>query len=399
MDENLDQADTEEARFLLVLTDIVRLTAPQANFIINQDITNARQLVRFDDTIMNEMFARPTLVNTTAMTKMRFRAFRQWVKEQVNANIQVDSLNFTMEECERQQDIMSIMTSTTEKYKTNGKDTNKEPEKFNGKPTKWKQWKNEFEGHLSQITGSSGDTPLVYITRDDDEITEDEYNELEGPMKKVYDAPLQGYHFDKDNYLVFQKLRNQLSGGLAETHLSDFERSGNGHAAWQHLVTCFEGEDAKNAAITAARNDIREATWEKNTRNWTFDMYCLKHVKAHNTLRKYGIIIEGETKVRDFIRGIHNQSLASIKANILLTDRTKNDLDQAIIAFKDTISVLQLTNASKEPNEDRRIGSVQRDGRGITRGGNRNQGRGQNQTGSFRSALGPNCPILPSNVG
>jgi hypothetical protein len=246
-----------------------------------------------------------------------------------------------MEECERQQDIMSIMTSTTEKYKANGKDTNKEPEKFNGKPTKWKQWKNEFEGHLSQITGSSGDTPLVYITRDDDEITEDEYNELEGPMKKVYDAPLQGYHFDKDNYLVFQKLRNQLSGGLAETHLSDFERSGNGRAAWQHLVTCFEGEDARNAAITAARNDIREATWEKNTRNWTFDMYCLKHVKAHNTLRKYGIIIEGETKVRDFIRGIHNQSLASIKANILLTDRTKNDLDQAIIAFKDNISVLR----------------------------------------------------------
>eukprot|EP00590_Aulacoseira_subarctica_P008036 CAMPEP_0172430552 /NCGR_PEP_ID=MMETSP1064-20121228/54927_1 /TAXON_ID=202472 /ORGANISM="Aulacoseira subarctica , Strain CCAP 1002/5" /LENGTH=241 /DNA_ID=CAMNT_0013176685 /DNA_START=3 /DNA_END=725 /DNA_ORIENTATION=- len=236
-----------------------------------------------------------------------------------------DNINlaiFTNEICDATLDEMAKSSSFRgESKRTSQKDV-KQPEKISGRVKSWKAWKAEFESFLAQINGADG-VPLSYIIRDDDEITEDEYALMEGQMRRIYDAPLQGDYYERDNFQVFQKLRSLLTGGLAETYLSDYEKTGDGREAWQALLTAFEGDDAKNAAITSARNDIRTSTWERNSKNWTFDQYCLKHIRAHNILKRYDVPVDESTKVREFIRGIHNSSFQSIKTTILLNPELK----------------------------------------------------------------------------
>jgi hypothetical protein len=260
----------------------------------------------------------------------------------------------------------------------------KGPEKFSGKVRTWKPWKAEFEAHLAQATGSNpNETPLLYVIRDDDDITTEEYELLEGQMKKVYDAPLHGEHFMRDNFQVYQKLRTLLTGGIAETYLTDYEKTGNGRGAWKELLVAYEGEDATNTAITSARNDIRTTTWERNTKNWTFDQYCLKHIRANNILKKYGVPLDETTKVREFIRGINNASLQSIKTSILLNKDTKTNLNKAIIEFKDTVTALDLAVFDKANTNDERKISATNSQLGNNRGGYRGGYRGR---GGFKNS-------------
>lgn len=194
-------------------------------------------------------------------------------------------------------------------------------------------------------------------------------------MKRIYDAPLQGDYYERDNFQVFQKLRALLTGGLAETYLTDYEKSGDGGEAWTALLTAYEGDDAKNAAITSARNDIHTSTWERNSKNWTFDQYCLKHIRAHNILKRFDVPVDEATKVREFIRGIHNASFNSIKTTILLNPEYKQDLNKAITAFKDTVTTLELVVFDKQ-TEDRKIGAVRSNFRGGPGRNSHRQGRG-----------------------
>ena len=235
--------------------------------------------------------------------------------------------------------------------------------------------------------GSNPDeTPILYVIRDDEDITPAEYDLLEGQMKKVYDAPLHGEYYMRDNFQVFQKLRALLTGGLAETYLTDYEKSGNGREAWQDLLVAFEGEDAKNTAITAARNDIRTSTWERNTKNWSFDQYCLKHIRAHNTLKRYGVPMDGATMVREWMRGIHNASLQSVKTTILTNAESKENLHKAIITFKDMATTLDLVVFEKS-NDERKVGAahLQRGGgRTGYRGGYQGRGKGHHRSPPYK---------------
>ena len=260
----------------------------------------------------------------------------------------------------------------------NKKSDVKPPEKFNGKQRNWKSWKAEFEAYLSAIRGDNG-TPLSYIIRDDDDMTEEELNDLEGPAKEIYEAPLQGTYFDRDNYQVFQHLRTQIVGSSAETHIESYEKKSDGRNAWLFLKTKYEGEDARNAAIAVAPKEISSASWERNLKNWSFDDYCLRHTRANNTLSKYGFPVDGPSQVRAFLDGIHNQHMDSVKSNVMFDAETKEDLGKAIIKFKDTTSALNLVSSSRYSHENhRRIGSASRGGRHQGRGGQRD-GRNKRQ--------------------
>jgi len=52
--------------------------------------------------------------------------------------------------------------------------------------------------------------------------------QVEGPAKEVYEAPLQGTYFDRDNYQVFQHLQSLIVGSSAETHIESFTTFGDG---------------------------------------------------------------------------------------------------------------------------------------------------------------------------
>ena len=133
----------------------------------------------------------------------------------------------------------------------------------------------------------------------------------------------------------------------------------------------------KSAAITSARNNIQTSTWELNFKNRTFDQYCLLHVHAHNILKRYDVPMDEPTKVREFIRGIHNTSLQLSKLIYYWIKKTKSDLNKAITVFKNTVNALELVVFDKQ-SEDRKIGAASANNRGNYRGGSQYRGGGQN---------------------
>jgi hypothetical protein len=212
------------------LTDVVGLTIIQANFVYNQGITTASLLARLDNDTFKELMEKNTLANVIITTKMRFRALRHWLQERKMAHEEINLATFTNAMCDATLDEMAKTSSFRGDSKRTSQKDVKPPEKFSGRVKSWKSWKAEFESFLAQINGAVG-CPLSYIIRDDDEITDEEYASMEGQMKQIYDAPLQGDYYERDNFQVFQKLRSLLTGGLAETYLTDYEKTGDGREA------------------------------------------------------------------------------------------------------------------------------------------------------------------------
>ena len=267
-----------------------------------------------------------------------------WLQEKEDIDAAYSINDFDENECKEMLKKMSRKTSSSSMKERNKKSDVKPPDKFNGKQRNWK--------------------------RDDDNMTEEELNDLEGPAKEIYEAPLQGTYFERDNYQVFQHLRTQIVGSSAETHIESFEKKSDGRNAWLFLKTNNEGEDARNAAIAVARKEISSTSSERNLKNWSFDDYCLKHTRANNTLSKYGVPVDGPSQVRAFLDGIHNRDMDSVKSNVMFDAETKGDLGKAIIKFKDTTSALNLVSSGRYSQEDhRRIGSASRGGRFHGRGG------------------------------
>ena len=210
MEENEVANQPMAQQLTQTLTDVIGLTVAQANFVYNQGITTASLLARLDDETFKELLDRNTLANIIITTKMRFRALRYWLQERKISHEELDLATFTNATCDATLDEMAKTSSFKNVAKTTSQKDVKPPEKFSGKVKTWKSWKAEFESFLAQLTGADG-CPLSYIIRDDNEITDEEYNLMEGQMKRIYDAPLQGDYYERDNFQVFQKLRALLT--------------------------------------------------------------------------------------------------------------------------------------------------------------------------------------------
>lgn len=375
--------------FITILEEIVGLTPAQIQLLTEQSINDPETLALLDEDAMTDLFSKRPLSAATIITKMKLKALRLWIQEKDDTDAEYNLDDFTDAKCTAMLKKMSRKSGTTSLKDSSKKSDAKAPEKFNGKHKNWKQWKAEFEAYLSAIRGVN-DVPLIYIIRDDDNMTQEEKDNLEGPAKEVYDAPLQGTFFDRDNYQVFQYLRAQIVGGSAETHLEPFVTDGDGRNAWIFLKAKYEGEDARNAAIAVARKEISNATWERNSKNWTLDDYCMKHTRANNTLTKYGVPVDGPSQVRAFLDGILNHQMDGVKSLVMFHDDSKNDLGKAIIKFKDTVSALNLVKSGRHDHEDhRRIGSASRGGRYQSQGrGGQRDGKNNKRPYEYNSNRG-----------
>ena len=185
---------------------------------------------------------------------MRLHVFRSWLQPKYASHDESDLHSFTPAERDEQQLRLASKKPSESKDKISSKEASP-PEKFNGCAQSWKIWKSEFEAFLAQLHGYNG-TALIYVILDDEDLTDDAYEAMNQPMHDIYDASLQGTTYDRDNFLAFQKLRSQIVGSSAKTHLTSFELSNDGRGAWWHLVEQYEGKDASNAVITQARKDI-----------------------------------------------------------------------------------------------------------------------------------------------
>mmetsp|Transcript_18824 Transcript_18824/g.26697 ORF Transcript_18824/g.26697 Transcript_18824/m.26697 type:complete len:167 (+) Transcript_18824:143-643(+) len=151
----------------------VGLTQPQPQYFVEQNFTDESILALLDEAAITDLFNKRPFMNASIVMKLRMKAFRSWVQEKGDANIDFDLDDFTEAECNAIMKKMSRKTSSSSQKDRNKKSEVKAPDKFNGKQRNWKSWKAEFEAFLAAIRGEN-DAPLSYVIGDDDDITQDE---------------------------------------------------------------------------------------------------------------------------------------------------------------------------------------------------------------------------------
>jgi hypothetical protein len=166
-----------EDDFIAALVNIIGINEPQRLLLVDQNMTDEATLALLDEEAINDLFTKRPFLTASIITKMRLKALRLWLQEKEDIDAEYSIIDFNADECKAMLKKMSRKSSSSG-YKDRLKKSDvKPPEKFNGKQRSWKTWKAEFEAFLSAIRGENN-TPLSYIIRDDDDMTDNELNDL-----------------------------------------------------------------------------------------------------------------------------------------------------------------------------------------------------------------------------
>ena len=284
-----------------------------------------------------------------ALAKMKLKALRIWainkIQEHQGDETLLNVMEFTQVECRKIQRKIALQGKGDQpdtKSAFSGKLGT-----FTGKMKDWPTANRKLLSYLSQQRGLS-QTPLSYVIR----IETDRPEHLDEIQEEFWGAPLQGSYFDKDNYSVYQILKEWTSDGTADTYVDRFNDTSDGRSAYILLLQNFEGDDARQTAIAQARQIIQSAHYHKDTQNFTFDDYCNKHIAANNELDRRNVSLDGPSQVIAFLHGIKNQDFKAIKPNIISSIETNADLSKAISTFKKQIQ--QVFNYPRGMSNDKK---------------------------------------------
>jgi hypothetical protein len=254
----------------------------------------------------------------------------------------------------------------------------KTPPEFT-KDTTWIGYEKGFKNFLSTKKGVNG-VLLDYIMRS---------NDAPAPVPPAPNAiafaneherltlttPLTGPAYEKDNGKVWTVLKSSTLKGPAWAYISNFDRTRNGRGAIRALKEHYEGPAAMSATKAAAYDLIRNASYNGEKRNWTFEQYITTFQKSHQILLEYGEPVPEAKKVRDMIDGIDHSSvlmasgIATLKAQPLLLED-----------FHAASNFLCNFVAANKGSTPRNISSINSNNSGRGRGG-RGRGRGRGHGG------------------
>ena len=366
----------DDANFEHCLEYVIQLNtaAQRQRIMVNAGIANVEDLLLVGEEDIIDCFTPAT----SAMCKTRMRTLKRWAQNRNDVGEDYDIRLFTITIC-RSQQLELARTGKLEGDEKSSSGVKTKLTKFNGRAEKWNQSKRELVAYLNQIKNNRG-IPIYYVVRDPD--LETEYRNEHGKIGElIYDARYQGRDYENDSFRVLQILKQWTSGGTAEAHI---DSTSDVQVAWDNLIKIYEGVDARSTIIGNAREAIRTAHWSRDTQNFNLDDYCNKHICANNDLNRYQSNVDGASQVNQFLRGIKadaniNSHLLGLKSSIVLQNDTRDDLNKAIISFKQAVKVLG--HSTKQGNDRRQIGAQTR-GRGYGRGqGGRPGGRYGNYRG------------------
>ena len=247
------QVNPRVAEFAQVLVNVVGLTAAQAQRLIAQGrIPTVDDLAAVEIPLILEVFPATGNNQLSAMGKMKLKALHAWAwKTWQDQGDGVDVLNFTNKVCLTYQRSLAMMK----------KDEKPETSKsgasfgyFSGKASDWRGASRKLLSYLGQQRGHAGE-PLSYVLRDE----EDRPEEMDEAQRGIWTAPLRGSVFERDNYIVFQILQQWTSveKSTADTYVDQYSETCDGRGAYFSMRLQFEGDDARQTAISRARRTIK----------------------------------------------------------------------------------------------------------------------------------------------
>ena len=263
-------------------------------------INSLLQLRRLDDRTLSELASRlekrsgPDRVQLPMAVLQNLKVLSYWLKRQHRLQRPVTSGSFTAEVLEATVDRIESEKADEEA----DADTGIKPEKLD--PTDWDFWELQFSTYLSHVKGAQG-APLDYVIRPE---VDEEYVFSSTREAELYEYPLRGELYRKDNRRVFRLLQDLLKPTehtWIQTHLA----SQNGRQSWLDLSNHFDGGGNLDGRMRRALDIIQHTTY-RDERGLKFSEYAEKFQKAYLTLDKTTAKKSPQEQVRLFLENIRN---------------------------------------------------------------------------------------------
>jgi hypothetical protein len=246
----------------------------------------------------------------------------------------------------------------------------------------WDAWQIAFMNKLN-ATMRAAKVPLAYVVCPEIEariyVFEDEQEE------RMYQMPLSGENFKRDNKLVYNMLKSACIKTDTWTWIQDHDKSSNGRKAWLALVGhSYDGTGELNKRLEHAKEEISRLHY-KDEQAFPFERFVTKLKENFFILCKdKDEALTGKQQVDVMMKGIRSTDASIVAAKTNIYKDFCSDFAGATNFLSGLISNLhpaaQLNYANRHSGKKRYIRAVdsrdQRGGRGRFRRGGRTGERG-----------------------
>lgn len=194
-----------------------------------------------------------------------------------------------------------------------------------------------------------------------------------------------GAAFKADNKLVWNILANSLLDKPAYNHISGYNSSKDGRAAWIALRTFYEGENYLKNLREVAFNKLHNTFYRGETNRFTFEKYVNAHKQAHKMLQdaqfNNGNGMDNAMKVQYFRQGIKAEAGIEVALATSRSNSQYEDFDALISFLAAEVEHHKLRKAQLNNNSNRRVSATNSTGNGN----NRRNSNGKNQNSQGKS--------------
>ena len=234
-----------------------------------------------------------------------------------------------------------------------------------------------LDDYLARKHGASG-IPLCYVTREHVEQPERMEPAQADPgfgLPSVREELIRRARHDlavyqEDSQTIWVVIRTMCHGGPAWPWVQDHARTLNGRDAYFSLKGHYLGPSFQSRIKARADQILETVFYDGKARNFSFEKFGERLKGAFTDLETNDEGITEARKIRVFLRGIRDPSLAEAKATILATQNLRTNFERAfnyVAEFVDSKDSMQ--------SSLRQISAMNGQGEGRGRGG-RGSGRG-----------------------
>jgi hypothetical protein len=233
------------------------------------------------------------------------------------------------------------------------------PAKFEA--NRWITWHLKFLNFLKFTFGVTK-IPLYYVVREK-ELTAAQIAQLStASEQRIYQAPLHGTNFNKDNRALWGILKDKVLDTAAWPWISAYSTSENGRGAMLALRQHYNGIDQTEGRISYAQSLIAHATFsDAKATNWEAFVTQLK--SGYEILDENDVPTDERMKVRTLLEKIvvNNPSLIAVKQNVSMAADLRNNFNAAVSAIGER--VVTLFPDTVGTHRKRVVGKVKRGGK------------------------------------
>jgi hypothetical protein len=205
----------------------------------------------------------------------KIQALVYWMKDHHRRNLDVDPEMWTEEE------MFDTIQHKEAKHNFEKVDVNLiDPDRYQT-DAGWDAWQIAFMNKLSATMGAAK-VPVVYVVRTD---VDDLYVFDNDKERHMYQMPLTGENFKRDNKLVYNMLKAACVKSDAWTWIQDYDKNANSCKAWQALIAHYDGTDELNKRVERAKEEIARLHY-KNKKVFPFEQSVTKLKESFFVLAK-----------------------------------------------------------------------------------------------------------------